>query len=293
VSAIGDTKAGSPLATVLKAEWPILIGLAALVIPTVIQLGQQVWSTEVGAQGPIILFTGIWLIWRRADTFRGSTEKGLPWLTLPMLVIGLAAYVFGRAYDFISIEVAAVLLVILTILYSRVGFRPMLVNWFPIFYLSFIVPPPGWVIDGLTAPLKRFVSLVSTDFLQFFGVPISREGVTLTVAQYQLLVEDACSGMNSLTGLIAITLFYIYLLREATWKYSLFMVSMVIPIAILANIIRIIALVLITLFFGDAVAQSFLHTAAGLLLFATALVLMFAIDNLASKLIFRKQGADA
>ena len=124
------------------------------------------------------------------------------------------------------------------------------------------------------------------------GIPITREGVTLFVAQYQLLVEDACSGMNSLVGLIAISLFYIYLLRNASWRYSLVLLCLVIPIAIIANIIRIIVLVLLTYFFGDAVAQGFLHNLAGLFLFATALMLVFGVDNLISSFVL-KRGAKA
>ena len=72
----------------------------------------------------------------------------------------------------------------------------------------------------------------------------------MTVGPYQLLVEDACSGMNSLIGLIAITLFYIYLLRNASWRYSAFLVALIIPIAIMANVLRIITLILLTYFFG-------------------------------------------
>ena len=107
--------------------------------------------------------------------------------------------------------------------------------------------------------------------------------------KYLLLVEDACSGMNSLVGLVAISLFYIYLLRNASWKYSIGLTVLVIPIALLANMIRIIVLVLLTYFFGDGVAQGFLHSVAGLFLFATALILVFAIDNLLARIFLRSK----
>ena len=129
---------------------------------------------------------------------------------------------------------------------------------------------------------------MATDGLQVFGIPIFRQGVTLIVAQYELLVEDACSGMNSLIGLTAITLFYIYLLRNASWRYSLFLVTLVIPIAIVANVLRIVILVLLTYFFGNAVAQGFLHETAGLVLFATSLMLVFLIDSVVSPLLRRR-----
>src|SRR3546814_7999434 len=62
---------------------------------------------------------------------------------------------------------------------------------------------------------KTLVSAISADFMRGLGIPVYREGVTLYIAQYQLLVEDACAGMNSLIGLLSISLFYIYVLREA------------------------------------------------------------------------------
>jgi exosortase len=279
------------LSQAARTYWPVAIALAALGIPTAITLGQQVWSTETGAQGPIVLFTGIWLIWRQAASLGKQAVPGAPWLTALMAAGGLVLYVFGRAYDFISLETAGLYGVALAFLHAHVGVRAMLSAWFPLFYLAFMIPPPGWLIDSMTAPLKTFVSYAATGMLQAAGIPIVREGVALIVGPYQLLVEDACSGMNSLTGLIAISLFYIYLLRNASWRYSLFLVSLVIPIAIVANILRIIVLVLLTYFFGDGVAQGFLHVTAGLFLFAAALALVFMVDNLLSWLLRRRRAA--
>lgn len=262
------------------SSWPLLLGFAALAIPTVATLGQQVWSREAGAHGPIVLGTGAWLLWRAAPELKAIAQPGKIWLTALIMVLALPLYVFGRAYDYISLEVAGLYGVGLGMLHAHIGVRAMLKIWFPLLYLGFLVPPPGWFIDGITAPLKLFVSYITTAGLQVIGIPVFREGVTLMVAQYQLLVEDACSGMNSITGLIAITLFYIYLLRRASWRYSLLLAALVIPIAVMANIIRVATLVLLTYFFGDAVAQGFLHMAAGLLLFTSALLLVFAVDNL-------------
>ena len=266
-----------------SSTWLLMIGLAALVIPTVIMFGRQVWSREVGAHGPIVVATGAWLIWRQRADFAqtGRIIPAVVWLSLP---VSLAIYVFGRAYSFLSLEGAGLYLTFLSILYSRVGLAPMMRNWFPLFYLGFLVPPPAWLIDQMTIPLKQFVATVSAGGLHAVGFPVERDGVSLIVAQYRLLVEDACSGMNSLVGLTAISLFYIYLLRRASWKYSLVMVCMTIPIAIVANIVRILILVLLTYFFGDAIAQGFLHETAGMLLFATALLLVFLLDNSLAKI---------
>jgi exosortase len=269
----------------LRPQLLLIAPALLLAIPTFIRLGQQVWTKEIGAQGPIVLATGAWLVWRRWDAMSLEAQPGAPWLTMAGVLVSLPIYVFGRAYDFLSLEALGLYGFGLTLLHDRFGLKAMLSNWFPLFYLGFLLPAPGWLIDQVTAPLKLLVTTLATTIVDPTGIPIMQQGVTMTVGPYQLLVEDACSGMNSLIGLISITLFYIYLLRNASWRYSLFLVSLIIPVAIAANVLRIIILILLTYFFGDAVGQGFLHVTSGLLLFALSLLLMFAIDSAASRVL--------
>ena len=263
----------------------LLVAAAGLAIaaPTLYRLGTQVWSKEIGAHGPIVLATGAWLMWRRLPALRAEGVRGNIFLSVAMAVAALAIYVFGRAYDLLSLEAAGLYGFGLTVLYDQFGLRAMLRSWFPIFYLGLLLPVPGWMLDEFTAPLKLLVSSLAAGIVTPFGIPLVQSGVTMTVGPYQLLVEDACSGLNSLIGLIAITTFYIYLLRNAGWKYSLFLVALIIPIAIIANALRIVILILLTYFFGDAVGQGFLHVTAGLFLFAVSLLLMFLIDHAVSR----------
>lgn len=258
------------------------MGLLALAIPTFIRLAQQSWSTEAGVHGPIVLATGIWLVTQRRKEIEQLSRPGSPLLTALLLIPVLLLYIFGRAFDYLAVEVGSLFLALIVIGYLLTGPTVMRILWFPVVYFAFMIPVPGWVIDGVTAPLKTFASWASTGLLAHAGFPIVREGVTIFIAQYQLLVEDACSGLNSLISLTSISLFYIYILHNANWRYSLFMALWIIPVAIFANIIRIIALVLITYYFGDAAAQGFLHSTAGLLLFVTALLGIFLIDSLMS-----------
>jgi exosortase len=277
----------SPLSSALPswiARWPLLLGFAALGVSTVSTLGKQVWTREQGAHGPIILATGAWLLWRHAETIR-EAEPAPSWPVLLALLVALPLFVFGRAFDFISLETLGLYLVALAMFYATFGFRALWKSWFPLFYLAFLVPPPGWVMNAITAPLKQFVSHVATKAMFLAGLPIAREGVTIHVGPYQLLVEDACSGMNSLVGLTAISLFYIYLLRGSSMRYAGILTLLVVPIAIVGNIGRIIVLILLTYFLGDEVAQSFAHEAAGLFLFALDLLLVFLADSLLARVV--------
>ena len=264
----------------LAAHWLLLLGLAVTVVPTLGALGSGPWSTEAGVHGPLVVATGIWLVVRRLPQIRALAVPGRLSVALAMLIPAVAMYIFGRAYDFISIEVAALLLALLAAAYAYVGAAVLKLMWFPIFYLGFVIPLPGWLLDDVTAPLKMLVSQVVTGGLGMAGYPVARVGVTIYVAQYQLLVEDACAGLNSLISLSAIGLFYVYILRNTNWRYSLLLLALVIPIAIAANCVRVAALVLLTYYCGDAVAQGYLHGFAGMVTFTSALLFLFLVDAL-------------
>jgi exosortase len=257
----------------------VLIGaFLVLAVPTGLTLMTQTWSQESGAQGPIVLATGSWLVWRLIPQFQRLASPSRRGLIAAGLSVSLLSYVFGRVVDLVTFEAVGLFGVGLTMLYAEVGFSALARNWFPFFYLAFAIPPPAYVVTALTGQLKQFVSQVATSTVVAFGLPVSHDGVVIYVAQYQLLVEDACSGMNSIFGLLAIGLFYIYLVRGSSVRYALILAALTLPIAIAANILRVIILILLTFFFGDAVAQGFLHFAAGIFLFAVALMLVFALD---------------
>ncbi|WP_299538788.1 exosortase V [Phenylobacterium sp.] len=287
MAATADRLPALDIRKLLTDWWPGLLGFAALAVPTIKTLAGQAWVRESGAHGPIVLVTGLWLLARQLTAARASARQGALWLSALGLILGLAIYVFGRVFDFISLETLGLFGVGVAMLHSAFGVAALVRNWFPLFYLGFAIPPPGWLIDKITAPLKQFVSEVAMRSLYAVGLPVSRQGVTIYVSKYQLLMEDACSGMNSLVGLTAISLLYIYLLRGSSIRYSLLMTAFVIPIAIFGNILRVMILILLTYFFGDEVAQGFLHYTAGFLLFAIDLVLVFAVDSLLVRIVPR------
>lgn len=264
----------------LVRHWLVFLGIAVMVLPTLVSVARGPWSLESGVHGPIVVATGLWLIFRRMPEIERDMVPGAMLPTVAALAVAGPTYAFGRAYDFISVEVAALLLALLAVAYALVGGKVVRSMWFPIFYLGFIVPIPGWLLDKITQPLKLFVTEVVTTTLTWAGYPIGNSGVTIYVANYQLLVEDACAGLNSLVSLSAIGLFYIYMLRGSNIRYSVLLLALVVPIAVAANCVRVAALVLITYHFGDAAAQGYLHKFAGMVTFTSALLFIFLVDKL-------------
>ena len=168
----------------------LAIGFLSMAIPTLISLASQAWSKDEGIHGPIVLATGVWLIWRRWDDIASRAVPGSPPGAWAALGLALLLYIFGRAFDFLSLEALALIAVGGAIAYSFIGLRVLQSLWFPIFYLLFLVPMPGWFIDQITAPLKQFVSYSAETLLSSAGYAIARQGVVLYVDQYQLLVKE-------------------------------------------------------------------------------------------------------
>lgn len=260
---------------------PVLaLGLLLTVVPTILATAAQSWTREEGVHGPLVLAVAGWLIWRSWSEVSSQARPGNLWLAVPVVLVSAAAYVFGRAFNFLIVEVAALLLALLAIAYALVGHRVLMKMWFPIAFLVFVIPLPGWLLDTVTQPLKILVSDVVTWLLSAVGYPITQVGVTLYIAQYQLLVEDACAGLNSIISLTAVGLTYIYLLHNASWRYALLLMVFLLPIAIAANVVRVIILVLLTYYAGNEVAQGYLHDFAGIVTFVSALLLIFLLDTL-------------
>lgn len=268
----------------LSGHWFVFLGAAAMIFPTLYGMARGPWSLESGVHGPIVLATGLWLIYGRLDEIRARMQPGAPWLTAVAMVVAIALYGFGRAFDFMVIEVAAMLLALLAVAHAYIGLDMLKRLWFPIFYMGFLIPIPGFVLDVVTQPLKLFVSEVVTGALANLGYPMGRQGVTIFVGTYQLLVEDACAGLNSLVSLSAIGLFYVYMLRGSNWRYSLLLLALVVPVAVAANMVRVAALVLITWYLGNAAAQGYLHNFAGMVTFVSALLLIFLVDKILTPL---------
>lgn len=80
--------------------------------------------------------------------------------------------------------------------------------------MLFMVPLPGVVVDSLTQPMKIAVSYVAEQLMHAAGYPVARSGVILQVGQYQLLVADACAGLQTLFVLEAMGLLYLNLVRH-------------------------------------------------------------------------------
>lgn len=268
----------------LKFWWPVVVGLLVLYVPTYWMLAHGLWNSEEQAHGPIVLVVALFLIWQQRTVF--MVDSGAPptrveaTIGWTLLVIGLLAYALGRSQDILLFEVGSQIPVILGALLITLGTKAARALWFALFFLLFMIPLPGFVVDAATGPLKQYISIIAEQILYAAGYPIARSGVTLTVGPYQLLVADACSGLHSMFSLSAMGLLYLYLMEHTSNARNLIIMAAILPIAFAANIVRVMVLILVTYHLGDEAGQGFLHGFAGIMLFMIGLVFLFALDGL-------------
>ena len=273
-----------PLRKALVRHWLLAIGVLLLVLPTMSGVATESWSTEQGAHGPIVLATALWLFWRRWNEVRALARPGDTRIAAIAFLTVAPLYVITRIINIIEVEGFLMYALLLITAYWLIGFAPLRAMWFPVIYVLFIFPPPDSVVTMITQPLKIGISQAAIDLLYVLGYPIAGSGVTIMIGQYQLLIAAACAGLNSLISLSAIGLFYIYIRHNANWRYALILMLAIVPVAIMANFIRVLALILITHYLGDEAAQGFLHNFSGITMFLFSVLGIFGVDALASPL---------
>jgi len=226
-----------------------------------------------------VLVVSLYLIWSKRE-FLTAAGHPRPLLGGGLLAFGLLLYALGRSQEILLFEVGSQIPVLIGTLLITLGSRPVRALWFSLFFLLFMLPLPGFVVDAATGPLKQHISEIAETNLYGFGYPVARSGVTLSVGPYQLLVADACSGLHSMFSLSAMGLLYLYLVEHKNWLRNGILIASILPIAFVANIGRVMILVLVTYHLGDEAGQGFLHDFAGVLLFIIALLILFALDGL-------------
>ena len=269
----------------LSRYWLIAGAVLLFAGPGLLDLMRREWSSEQGASGPIILASGLWLLARESRTLWPVTapRPAVP-LLLALLMPLLLAYVFATIVNMLWLEWLCVYLALVIVLFAYVGGAVMRRLWFPLVYLLFLIPPPYVLIAPITNSRKLWLSITSIDILSALGFEAAYNGTTLYIDQYELRIADACAGMNSLISLLAIGLFYVYVLHRADWRYATLLALLALPIAMFANLARILLLLLAAHYLGVEAAEGALHETAGLFMFLVALGCLILTDAILSPL---------
>lgn len=271
----------TPSGRVLDAllQGPTLLVAAGWLLfwPVYLNLWQTLWQEDAHAHGPLIGLIVAALLWGMRGRLAVLPAPTSMRPGAMLLAGGLALVILGDIQDIPLLAMAAQIPVLGGVLLARQGVAGLRVAWFPLLYLVFMIPLPGIVLDAVTQPLKELVSQLTTHLLHAAGYPIARSGVILVIGQYQLLVADACSGLHSFMALLAVGVLYAYRSPSAGLAQKAVLLLSIVPVAIAANLLRVIVLALVTYHAGDAAGRQW-HDVAGLAMFGVALGVLVALD---------------
>ncbi|RZL02122.1 MAG: exosortase B [Rubrivivax sp.] len=279
-------RGSSSTLTIRSDLMALSLGLLAMFTLTLWDLLQDnetgLWAKGEHSHGPIMLSMSLWLLvtrWREHVEAAGTSSRGSG-LCWPAFAAGAMLYIAGRSLGIIYFEVFAFIPMMLGVVLLAGGTALLNHLKFPLFFLIFMVPIPGFLLDPISQFIKLQISTAVTNLLWAAGYPISHTGVVINIGYYQLLVADACAGMRTLFMLEAMGIFYLNVARHSSMLRNVALGLLIVPISFTANMIRVIFLALLTYHFGDEVGQGFLHGFAGAVLFLVALVLIVSIDGL-------------
>lgn len=263
-----------PIATLLLAA-----GFVVLLMPLFWNWRMRELADGIQGHEPAVFAVSAFLLFRMRDRLVALAYAPSRVAGNVLIVLGLAAYVAGRAYD-LRLAMLALIVVVAALLLRYRGWAAVRAAWFPILFPLFALPLPLEFVLAVTGPMKTAVSSVATEMLSWAGYPVGRAGVVMTIGQYQLLVTEACAGLQTMFTLEAMGLLYTSLVNHNSVLRNALLTVLVVPIALAANVVRVVVLALVTYYLGDAAGQGFLHDFSGIVLFMVALVLVVLTDNL-------------
>lgn len=259
---------------------PVALGLLVLYVPTYRDLSEHFWAREGGAPG-IVVAIWLWLLWReRAALWVEQRTFAAAVLGWSAVAVGAAMYALGRSQQMFQLEAGSQLFVLPGIALALLGPKSTRRLWFVLAFLVFTVPLPGSLMDSLLVPLKEAVSAFVTNVLFAAGLPIARDGVVIYIGPYQMFIADACSGLNQLVALAAIGVLSVHVAEYRSRLLGVLLLAAIVPVAIAANLLRVVTLVLATYFGGDDLGSR-LHDYVGFAEIALAFGAFFLLDHLA------------
>ncbi len=235
-------------------------------------------SNDNYSHGFFIPFISVFMVWElRHKLSRINPQPSNVGLLLVLL--GLAQLVLGYIGSEFFLKRTSLILVLSGIVIFLFGFHYFKVLAVPIFYLLFMIPLPAIIWNKIAFPLQLFSSALAEQVVRLLGLSILRHGNVLYLPTTTLEVVDACSGLRSLMTMFALSAFLAWQAKFSSWKKWLLFMS-AIPIAIIANTIRLSATAVMASFYGEKVAQGFLHEFSGFVTFGLGTAMLITLNFL-------------
>jgi len=286
VGAVGVESPSVGLSWVRAAAYLLVAELVVLYAPTAKFLWER-WTVDVwhNAHGLLVPPVVAYLIYRELVSFRGAPPTSNAWgfvLLLPALA--LQALDAGMHTQLLSAASILVLLPGLSLLLLGTARTRAIV--FPLVFLAAALPIPLGMTDQIHMQLRLIATAGSGWAVSWLGIPVFAEGTTLHLAPGPLQITDACSGFSTLYAAAAVACLTAH--SAPTTARKLIVLAAAAPLAIAANVLRIVLLTILVVWKGPWILDTSLHPLSGMMTFAIALPIIFWLGSDA-----RPAGAEA
>jgi exosortase len=243
-------------------------------------LARDWWSDPDAAHGLLLAPLALVIAWKRGVD---EDAKPQPWLGCAILAGAvIARYLAGLAAEVFTLRIS-MLLAAAGLAVCAYGFRQILRWWLPAALLVLSVPLPDLILSAVAFPLQLKASSIGAALLSWRHVPVQLAGNVIHLPGQALFVTEACSGLRSLSALIALGL-----LMGGIWLQNPALRAMVVllsvPVAILINGVRVFLTGYLVHFGNPSLGTGFMHMTEGWALFVAAFLILGGITALLVKM---------
>jgi exosortase len=244
------------------AYWPTLTGMIAE------------WIRQPDySHGFLVLPIALFFLWSRRSTFpRGELRPSMAGAL--MLLLACALRIVAGLFYLTPLDGWTIPLWVAGAVWMLCGWRCMKWSLPAIVFLWFMVPIPFSAERWLSFPLQKLATKLSTAVLLMLGQPALAEGNTVWIGEHQLFIAEACSGLRIFVGVFALA-FAVVLFSRWSWWQKVMTLLAAAPVAIIANVGRIVVTALLYQFVSGAAAEKFSHDVSGLVMIPVAAALLF------------------
>ncbi len=246
------------------------------------------WSTDPNfSHGFLIPFVALYMIWYKKKELSEINLNPSP-IGIIVIIAGMLIHMAGNLGSELFLMRFSMIITLSGIIIYFCGFEVFKEILVPIAYLIMMIPIPSILWNQMAFPLQLFSAQISAQAINLLNIPVFREGNILHLANTSLEVVDACSGIRSLTSLLALTGAFAFLAPLSTFKKWILFFSAV-PIAVAVNVIRLTITGAMAAWIGPETAHGFLHDVSGLIIFGVALILVYLVFIIEMKIQYSKK----
>jgi exosortase len=281
-----------------SAKWSIawapvvLLGLLSVLLyhRIAVKLVTDWYNLPDFSHGFLIPFFAAFLLWDKRHEIAG-TPIAPSWAGVSLVVLGLCELMLGVFGADLFLQRTSFVLLVVGLVWTLLGKAMLSQLKFVLLVLLLAIPLPTILYNQITFPLQLRASQLASLILPLFRVPVLQDGNVIRLPSMPLEVAEACSGIRSLMSLFAVAVIYGYFLERTTLRRIVLALSSL-PIAVAANVVRIVGTGLCVQYWDPDKALGFFHEFQGWLMFLVSLACLYLV-HLAMRLVGRKGGQPA